>query len=1221
MTYDARAAGAECHRCPMQGRKVVPPEAPRGKLKLIVVGEGPGGYEVRLGRPFVGPSGRLLDAALREAGGSRQNCHVTNSVLCFNEGDEGLLDAALPCCAPRLAREIAALPVSAPILTLGKPAFKALTGKSGLISKKAPKRGFLWETPEVKAATVKAAEKKLEKLLENQRTPTAITRARNSLAFASTRFAVAGRIVLPTVHPAFILRGADMWLPVLRIDIGRAVALSDGRLHVHQLEDTGAFVRTTKPSEAKRLLKGFSNEIVVDIESDAPDPLRATITCIGVCDVNDPTKIVVMDRKDEDTPWDLRFAAVIADFLKKRRVVGHNLVPFDRPVLARYGLPFDKFVDTLVAHRAYASHLPQSLAFVASIYCFCRPWKLKFKSAEEKGAVAGFGVSAADLAAYNAADVRLNALAWRRMRRDVDAERSVFERDMQLAELYSRMSAKGLCVDTARQRQLSMKLKHRAAALIGEMRQLLDRRGFSPRKNAHIQKAFFKQLRVPLWMAPRTKKTNQPSAAAIFLERMREDTSTRAGRLADLIIRYRSANDSRAEYLDVYVHTDGRVHPSWKQVETGRPATRGPNILNIPRMSYCEGCGVKLIDGCTHGKWKPVKVDGVEVVVDGRPQTVFVECKKKQQPEPEEQLRDIYVAAPGHKLVYFDLSQAEMRMAAHLSGDPVFIESCSKDIHTENACILFPDGAEMIRSDPKGKGAKFREMAKSCGFAVCYGAEADKIFATLRSKGFDVDLPEVETMLRHLQSSYRVYYSYVEHNLELCRRQGYIRTPFHGRIRWLGRYPKPTTIANCLDAETEALTERGWVPGFELRPGDKLLTKNATTGELVWAPAARLCLWPDYEGPLVEFRSRSFNAVTTPDHRWLVHDRKRNVDECQTSDFLAGGLGGHSIHRTGRYVASESAVYTNDFVELVGWVVTDGSIFPKIKRVVVYQSTRGNARKCRQINALFERLAPKAYKADTGNRGGRVWILGAKSNISRELCRLFPDRTLSFDFLLTLTAAQLKLLLDTMMLGDGSRSGHNRFCCRDKARADVFQLLCTLNGIATTARRRGPTRPKKQYASIGNRPKSTGIWIITLLARDTAQVIVHKQRYGRNGRRVNQVRRFSARRPVWCPVVANTYFVARRRGDVFITGNTPIQSGVADIMNERRLLLDKRRTKHAEEIVYQYDASIFETPDDEVADMERIIRELWEEPIVIPHNGLSYKQKIDLKIGERLSDF
>jgi DNA polymerase I-like protein with 3'-5' exonuclease and polymerase domains len=137
-----------------------------------------------------------------------------------------------------------------------------------------------------------------------------------------------------------------------------------------------------------------------------------------------------------------------------------------------------------------------------------------------------------------------------------------------------------------------------------------------------------------------------------------------------------------------------------------------------------------------------------------------------------------------------------MRFAAHISGDPVFIESCSRDIHTANACILFPDGAELIRSDPKGKGARFRDIAKTCGFAVAYGAEAAKIFATLRSKGFDVSMDDVETMLDNLKSSYRVFYGWANGQVEFTRKHGFLRIPFSNRIRWVGHFAKPNLAFN-----------------------------------------------------------------------------------------------------------------------------------------------------------------------------------------------------------------------------------------------------------------------------------------------------------------------------------------------------------------------------------------------------------------------------------------
>jgi hypothetical protein len=74
-------------------------------------------------------------------------------------------------------------------------------------------------------------------------------------------------------------------------------------------------------------------------------------------------------------------------------------------------------------------------------------------------------------------------------------------------------------------------------------------------------------------------------------------------------------------------------------------------------------------------------------------------------------------------------------------------------------------------------------------------------------------------------------------------------------------------------------------------------------------------------------------------------------------------------------------------------------------------------------------------------------------------------------------------------------------------------------------------------------------------------------------------------------------------------------------MNKRLLLLEKRKTRNAKLIKYHYDAAIYETPVVECADMNRIIKEVWEEPVVVESNGLSFVQAIDQKEGDRDSDF
>jgi DNA polymerase len=79
----ALAAGA-CKACDLyqRGTQVVFGEGPRS-ARLMLIGEQPGDQEDRAGKPFVGPSGRLLDRVLAEVGLDRAEVYVTNAVKHF----------------------------------------------------------------------------------------------------------------------------------------------------------------------------------------------------------------------------------------------------------------------------------------------------------------------------------------------------------------------------------------------------------------------------------------------------------------------------------------------------------------------------------------------------------------------------------------------------------------------------------------------------------------------------------------------------------------------------------------------------------------------------------------------------------------------------------------------------------------------------------------------------------------------------------------------------------------------------------------------------------------------------------------------------------------------------------------------------------------------------------------------------------------------------------
>lgn len=84
------AAEQACTRCPLyrDATQAVPGEG-RARARLMLVGEQPGDREDLAGRPFVGPAGAVLEAALAEAGIARDDTFVTNAVKHFKHEPRG----------------------------------------------------------------------------------------------------------------------------------------------------------------------------------------------------------------------------------------------------------------------------------------------------------------------------------------------------------------------------------------------------------------------------------------------------------------------------------------------------------------------------------------------------------------------------------------------------------------------------------------------------------------------------------------------------------------------------------------------------------------------------------------------------------------------------------------------------------------------------------------------------------------------------------------------------------------------------------------------------------------------------------------------------------------------------------------------------------------------------------------------------------------------------
>ncbi len=111
---------AQCTACPLCRTRTnaVPGEGP-ADAEILLIGEGPGQREDALGRPFVGPSGDLLEQWLAEIGLTRQQVFIANVVKCRPPGNRDPEPSEIAACANFLDRQIAALAPKL-IATLGR---------------------------------------------------------------------------------------------------------------------------------------------------------------------------------------------------------------------------------------------------------------------------------------------------------------------------------------------------------------------------------------------------------------------------------------------------------------------------------------------------------------------------------------------------------------------------------------------------------------------------------------------------------------------------------------------------------------------------------------------------------------------------------------------------------------------------------------------------------------------------------------------------------------------------------------------------------------------------------------------------------------------------------------------------------------------------------------------------------------------------------------------
>lgn len=203
--------------------------------------------------------------------------------------------------------------------------------------------------------------------------------------------------------------------------------------------------------------------------------------------------------------------------------------------------------------------------------------------------------------------------------------------------------------------------------------------------------------------------------------------------IIELILDYRELSKLVSTYIDklpTVIEKDGRIHPKFIQTgaATGRMSCQDPNIQNIP-----------------------IKTE------NGR------------------RIRNAFVAEKGKRLLAFDYSQMELRLAAIFSGDEKLLESFrnGNDIHTSVAAFVF-------KVDPKDVTKQMRAKAKTINFGILYGMGVVAL-----QKNLKTDRKEAQKFYDDYFETFTTLANYLEQTKADARIKGYTETLF-GRRRYFG---------------------------------------------------------------------------------------------------------------------------------------------------------------------------------------------------------------------------------------------------------------------------------------------------------------------------------------------------------------------------------------------------------------------------------------------------
>jgi len=527
-----------CENCSLYGCGKIEPVGPV-PAKIMLVGEAPGATEVEQKRPFVGDSGLKLSSCLQKAGIKREDCYITNVVLCRPSLNRKPRSTEIKACSERLQEEISEVNPEV-IVCLGDVAYKSLMGKLG-----------------------------------------------NITDVRGTPFKLGSRTYVATFHPSTIIRGLKEETVLIKdLEVVNNLITGVTKKDV-QLRSVTTGEQAQELYEFLKTVDSFS----FDLETSSLDWMTAWLLCLGI-GTKDVSFVIDCNEK-KGTKYNNQYLNM-APWIKKIMAlpclkVAHN-GKFDVKFLWQRGIQVSNFsYDTILGHHMIDENVPHKLEFLGQYYLD------ETRDEQELRVISGTDkdyTKAPDKLVWRhcGTDVDHTYRIFELQKKYLEEQNlysfvTNFYTPLEL--ILAKMEVTGVKVNKELLLEYDKKAAEEIAKAEVELALTLNDGSINLRSSQQVAQLLYKDLKLPAFY---TTLSGSPSTSAKALTRLSKENDSD---IARKILNYKYFTKLRSTYLAgldgssgllPFIRDDGRIHFNFLAIGTvtGRLSSNSPNGQNIP---------------------------------------------------------------------------------------------------------------------------------------------------------------------------------------------------------------------------------------------------------------------------------------------------------------------------------------------------------------------------------------------------------------------------------------------------------------------------------------------------------------------------------------------------------------------------------------------------------------------------------------------------------------